>query len=80
MMSEGAILASQHTTAELSFHDGLVKIYQVYPIPSEPGGDWAAFAVGAISDGFPNREAALIWAMEQALDCLTSIPNWDQQP
>ena len=78
MMSQGAILASQHTTAELSFHGGLVKIYQ--PMPSELGNDWAAFAVGAISDGFPTREAALIWAMEQALECLTSIPNWDQQP
>ena len=76
MMSEAAILASQHTTAELSFHGGLVK---VYPMPSELGNDWAAFAVGAISDGFPTREAALIWAMEQALEYLTSIPDWDQQ-
>ena len=80
MMSEAAILAAQHTTAELSFHGGLVKVYQVYPMPSEIGNDWAAFAVGAISDGFPTREAALIWAMEQALEYLTSIPNWDQQP
>ena len=76
-MSEAAILAAQHRTAELSFHDGLVK---VYPMLSDLGDEWAAFALGTFADGFPNREAALIWAMEQALDCLTSIPNWDQQP
>ena len=78
MMSEAAILASQHTTAELSFHGGLVKIY--HPMPSELGNDWAVFALGKFADSFPNREAALIWAMEQALEYLTSIPNWDQQP
>ena len=77
MMSEGAILASQHAAAELSFHDGLVN---VYPMPSDLGDDWAAFALGKFADGFPTREAALIWAMEQALEYLTSIPNWDQQP
>ena len=76
-MSQGAILASQHTTAELSFHDGLVKIY---PMPSELGDEWAVFALGKFADGFPNCEAALIWAMEQALEYLTSIPDWSQQP
>ena len=76
-MSEGATLAAKHSTAEISFYDGLVN---VYPMPSEIGDDWGAFALGTFSDGFPTREAALVWALEQTLEYLTTIPDWNQQP